>query len=58
MNFLDNYLLSLVIWLPIVGGALVLLISGSHRPSVARWSSLLVSILTFWVSLSLWTRFD
>ena len=58
MNFLDNYLLSLVIWLPIVGGALVLLISGSHRPGVARWSSLLVSILTFWVSLSLWTRFD
>jgi len=36
----------------------VLLISGSHRPSVARWSSLLVSLLTFWVSLSLWTRFD
>ena len=36
----------------------MLLISGSHRPSVARWSSLLVSLLTFWVSLSLWTRFD
>ena len=58
MNFSDNHLLSLVIWLPIIGGALVLLISGSHRPSVARWSSLLVSLLTFWVSLSLWTRFD
>ncbi|MBT4107249.1 MAG: NADH-quinone oxidoreductase subunit M [Proteobacteria bacterium] len=58
MNFSHNHLLSLVIWLPIIGGALVLLISGSHRPSVARWSSLLVSLLTFWVSLSLWTRFD
>ncbi|MDB4827316.1 NADH-quinone oxidoreductase subunit M [Gammaproteobacteria bacterium] len=58
MNFSDNHLLSLVIWLPIIGGAVVLLISGSHRPSVARWSSLLVSLLTFWVSLSLWTRFD
>ncbi len=58
MNFSDNHLLSLVIWLPIVGGALVLLISGRYRPSVARWSSLLVSLLTFWVSLSLWIRFD
>ena len=58
MNFLDHHLLSLVIWLPIVGGVLVLLISGSQRPTVARWSSLVVSILTFSVSLSLWTGFD
>ena len=58
MNFLDHHLLSLVIWLPIVGGVLVLLISGSQHPTVARWSSLVVSILTFSVSLSLWTGFD
>jgi len=58
MNFLYHHLLSLVIWLPIVGGVLVLLISGSQRPTAARWSSLVVSILTFWVSLSLWTGFD
>lgn len=58
MNFLDHHLLSLVIWLPIVGGVLVLLISGSQRPTAARWSSLVVSILTFSVSLSLWTGFD
>ena len=32
MNFLDHHLLSLVIWLPIVGGVLVLLISGSQTP--------------------------
>ena len=58
MNFLDHHLLSLVIWLPIVGGVLVLLISGSQRPTAARWSSLVVTILTFSVSLSLWTGFD
>lgn len=58
MNFLDHHLLSLVIWLPIVGGVLVLLISGSQRPTAARWSSLVVSILTFSASLSLWTGFD
>ena len=58
MNFLDHHLISLVIWLPIVGGVLVLLISGSHRPTAALGASLVVSILTFSVSLSLWTGFD
>jgi len=47
-----NHLLSLLIWLPIVGAVPVLL-AGSGRPNTARWISLLMAILTFAVSLFL-----
>jgi NADH-quinone oxidoreductase subunit M len=47
-----NHLLSLLIWLPIVGAVPVLL-AGSSRPNAARWISLLMAILTFVVSLFL-----
>ena len=47
-----NHLLSLLIWLPIVGAVPVLL-AGSGRPNAARWISLLMAILTFAVSLFL-----
>ncbi|ABA59006.1 NADH dehydrogenase subunit M [Nitrosococcus oceani ATCC 19707] len=49
-------LLSLVIWLPILGGFLVLAV-GNHVERV-RWLSLGVSGLTFVVSWSLYTGFD
>ncbi|RUL79749.1 NADH-quinone oxidoreductase subunit M [Dyella choica] len=47
-----NHLLSLLIWLPIVGAVPVLL-AGSGRPNAARWISLLMAILTFAISLFL-----
>ena len=47
-----NHLLSLLIWLPIVGAVPVLL-AGSGRPNTARWISLLMAVLTFAVSLFL-----
>src|SRR5581483_6864239 len=47
-----NHLLSLLIWLPIVGAVPVLL-AGSGRPNTARWISLLMAILTCAVSLFL-----
>src|SRR5690349_18812224 len=47
-----NHLLSLLIWLPIVGAVPVLL-AGSGRPGLARWISLLVAVLTFVASLYL-----
>src|SRR6185437_15712365 len=47
-----NHLLSLLIWLPVVGSIPVLL-AGSARPNLARWVSLLVAVLTFVVSLFL-----
>ncbi len=53
----DWPILSVVIWLPIIGGLLVLG-SGDRAPNVTRWLALLVSILTFVLSIPLYTGFD
>ena len=50
-------ILSTLVWLPIIGGLLVLFI-GRDRPTVAKWLSLVVALLTFVASLPLWTQFD
>lgn len=50
-------LLSTLIWLPILGGALVLAL-GNRRASAARWVALGVALLTFVASLPLLTGFD
>src|SRR4051812_27693148 len=50
-------LLSLVVFLPLVGAGVVLLLP-SARLSAIRWTAFLVSVLTFLASLPLWTSFD
>src|SRR6185369_9525644 len=45
-----NHLLSLLIWLPVVG-AIPVLLAGSGRPNAARWIALAVAVLTFVLSL-------
>ena len=50
-------ILSMTIWLPIIGGLMVLG-SGDKSPNVTRWLALIVSVLTFLVSLPLWGGFD
>ncbi len=49
--------LSLLIWLPIIGGALVAAL-GQQKASQARILSLLVSLLTLALSVTLFTDFD
>jgi len=53
----DWPILSFTIWLPIVGGFMVLA-SGDKAPNVSRWIALVVAVLTFLVSLPLWSGFD
>ncbi len=53
----DWPILSLVVWLPIIGGALVLA-NGDKHPESTRWTALVVAVLTFVASLSLWIGFD
>ena len=53
----DWPILSIIIWLPIIGGLLVLG-SGDKAPNVSRWLALFVSIATFLLSLPLWSGFD
>jgi len=48
-------ILSTLIWLPIIGG-LIVLVSG--RFAVERWLSLAISILVFIISLTLYSDFD
>ncbi|GAB4184038.1 MAG: NADH-quinone oxidoreductase subunit M [Wenzhouxiangellaceae bacterium] len=50
-------LLSTLIWLPLIGAILPLL-AGNQRPQVARWLALLVSVLTFVLSLQLYGDFQ
>jgi len=50
-------LLSLLIWLPVLGGAVVVAI-GNNRSEAAKWISLAISIVVFALSLGLWTGFD
>ena len=50
-------LLSVLIWLPMLGGALVLAL-GNNRPSAARWTALGVALLTFVASIGLLTGVD
>ena len=50
-------LLSDAIWTPILGGLLVLAM-GDRRAGAARWLALLVSLVTFAVTIPLFTEFD
>ncbi len=50
-------LLSVLIWLPIVGGALVLLL-GERNIALGRWVALGTALLTFGLSIPLYTGFD
>ena len=55
--YADWPLLSLVIWTPILGGVLVLF-AGDKEPAGARKIALLVSIVTFLLTLPLYSQFD
>ena len=51
-------LLSLVIWVPIAAGLLVLATGGDQRAALARWLALAGAALGFLVSLPLFLNFD
>jgi NADH-quinone oxidoreductase subunit M len=53
---MNDHLLALLIWVPIVGGFVVLGLG--KRESAAKWLSLCVSILALLLSIPLWTGFN
>ena len=55
---MSEYLLSILIWLPIIGGVGVLFFSKPEQASTARWVSLGISLLVLALSIPLWTGFD
>jgi NADH-quinone oxidoreductase subunit M len=55
----DLPLLSLLVWVPILGAAVVLAAgAGARREPMVRWLALLVSLATFALSLPLFADFD
>ena len=58
VTILDQHILSLLIWLPMIGGVLVLSSGGDQNAPLARKLALGFSLATFIVSLSLYTGFD
>ncbi len=54
---MDYNLLSLLIWLPILGGVVVILV-GNSRPETARWLSIAISIIVFVLSIDLLSGYD
>jgi NADH-quinone oxidoreductase subunit M len=57
MNSMNTQLLSLAIWLPILGALPVFWI-GSERRNLVRWLSLAVAVAGFLVTIPLYTGFD
>ena len=56
--FSDFPFLSLVVWVPILGGLWVLILGEDNRARNARFAALVVSLLTFLLSIPLYAGFD
>ncbi|MCY4452576.1 MAG: NADH-quinone oxidoreductase subunit M [Immundisolibacterales bacterium] len=56
--FSDFPFLSLVVWVPILGGVWVLFLGEDNRARNARFAALVVSLLTFLLSIPLYAGFD
>lgn len=54
----DFPLLSLTIWVPIIGGLLILIVSKEAQSELARKLALVVSVVTFLLTIPLYTGFD
>jgi len=54
---MDYNILSLLIWLPIFGGGIVIFV-GNARPETARWLSVVISIIVFILSIVLLNDYD
>jgi NADH-quinone oxidoreductase subunit M len=60
MNDAGFPILSLITWLPLVGGLVIMCLPGDEATiaSNARWTALWTSLVVFGLSLILWVRFD
>ncbi len=60
MNAAGFPILSLLTWLPLLGGLFIMTIRGDDQvvATNARWAALWTSLLVFLISLVLWAKFD
>lgn len=57
MEFIDTNLLSLILFMPAIGALALLFLPGEPK-GLPRWGALIFSVLTFGLSLYLWSQFD
>jgi NADH-quinone oxidoreductase subunit M len=55
---LYSHLLSLAIWLPMLAGVAVLMLGSDENPSFTRWLALFGSVISFLVTIPLFTDFN
>jgi len=53
-----SHLLSLAIWAPILAGVVVLLLGSDQQPARTRWTALIGSVISFLVTIPLYTNFN
>jgi NADH-quinone oxidoreductase subunit M len=60
MNFLTDNILTVVTFFPILGVVLLLIVGGDDESgkNLSRWIALATSLVTFALSLWMWSRFD
>lgn len=58
MDLLNSSLLSFLIWFPVLGGLVVLLTGNDRHAATTRWIALATGLITFFVSVPLWVRFQ
>lgn len=55
---LEHSILNLLIWLPMLGGALALVSGGDRHPDRARWIAVITGVVCLGLGVLLYTRFD
>jgi NADH-quinone oxidoreductase subunit M len=60
MNAAGFPILSLITWLPLVGGVIIMSVRGDEATvaSNARWTALWTSLIVLVLSIVLWVKFD
>lgn len=58
LNSLNQHVLSVSIWLPVLAGVIVLFLGSDNKPVLTRWLALAGSLVSFVVTLPLYFKYD
>src|SRR6187551_1149525 len=58
LNFLNQHVLSVSIWLPVLTGVFVLFLGNDTKPALTRWLALAGSLVSFVATLPLYFKYD
>lgn len=58
VNYFTQHILSFAIWVPVLAGILVLFTGNDSKPNATRWLALVGSIISFLVTIPLYTHFN